>query len=352
MSFVRGGYYLYRILFGYSSKKFGFLDKKATLRPPIEFGNTRNVYIYGETNIGPAYISAVNANFIIKKGCAVAGGLRVQTGNHARIIGTFVGDVREDGMLHVTVDSLDDGRGEEFAEADAVLIDGIVRFRASGPEDGDEAFMLCHGLERVDEFGHDAEDAPRLFGVQVDEIGETGEIGGDGIGHASTSQGFQIFGVLFLGHELVDLGRVDVVELVEPAFPLGAGADDAGVVVERVVDRGNGPAHGGIDVGGCGHGFDGADAVAADQVRTFAGEIDERDVAEVGRGVFGDADDGFFAVRLDPFVGLRVIFVHTLSSSVKRVQMNRIEKLSIKVCIVKRQFRKSPYFFHFFRPFA
>lgn len=96
MSFVRGGYYLYRILFGYSSKKFGFLDKKATLRPPIEFGNTRNVYIYGETNIGPAYISAVNANFIIKKGCAVAGGLRVQTGNHARIIGTFVGDVREE----------------------------------------------------------------------------------------------------------------------------------------------------------------------------------------------------------------------------------------------------------------
>lgn len=94
-SFVRGGYYLYRLLFGYSSRKFGFLNKNALLAPPIEFGNTKNVFIYGETKIGPAYISAVNAKFVIKKGCAVAGGLRVQTGNHARIIGRFVGDVKE-----------------------------------------------------------------------------------------------------------------------------------------------------------------------------------------------------------------------------------------------------------------
>lgn len=95
LSFVRGAYYLYRLLFGYSSQKFGFLNKKAILAPPIEFGNTKNVFIYGETKIGPAYISAVNAKFVIKKGCAVAGGLRVQTGNHARIIGRFVGDVKE-----------------------------------------------------------------------------------------------------------------------------------------------------------------------------------------------------------------------------------------------------------------
>lgn len=94
-SFVRGGYYIFRLLFGYSSRKFGYFDKDAKLLPPIEFGNTRNVYIYGKTNIGPGYISAVNAKFIIKKGCAVAGGLRVQTGNHARIVGKFVGDVTE-----------------------------------------------------------------------------------------------------------------------------------------------------------------------------------------------------------------------------------------------------------------
>ena len=32
----------------------------------------------------------------MKKGCAVAGGLRVYTGNHARVIGTMVGDITEE----------------------------------------------------------------------------------------------------------------------------------------------------------------------------------------------------------------------------------------------------------------
>ena len=94
MSFVRGGRFLFRLLFGYSSRSFGYINKNALLVPPIEFGNPKNVYIYGETVLGPASISAVNAKFIIKKGCAVAGGLRVQTGNHARLIGRFVGEVK------------------------------------------------------------------------------------------------------------------------------------------------------------------------------------------------------------------------------------------------------------------
>ena len=32
----------------------------------------------------------------MKKGCAVAGGLKVYTGNHARVIGTMVGDITEE----------------------------------------------------------------------------------------------------------------------------------------------------------------------------------------------------------------------------------------------------------------
>lgn len=42
------------------------------------------------------FISALNVKFTMKKGCAVAGGLRVYTGNHARVIGTMVGDITEE----------------------------------------------------------------------------------------------------------------------------------------------------------------------------------------------------------------------------------------------------------------
>jgi len=93
--FIRGLYCLYRHYFGYSRLDFGHLDKEVCFTPPMTFSNPRNVFIYGHVQIGPGHISAYNAKFIMKKGCAVAGGLRVQTGNHARIVGTFVGDVTE-----------------------------------------------------------------------------------------------------------------------------------------------------------------------------------------------------------------------------------------------------------------
>lgn len=49
-------------------------------------------------SIGPyAFISATNAKFIIKGNCAIAEGLTVHTGNHARIKGMFVTDVTEKG---------------------------------------------------------------------------------------------------------------------------------------------------------------------------------------------------------------------------------------------------------------
>lgn len=46
--------------------------------------------------IGPrANISAVNAKFICKGHCAIAEGLTVHAGNHARVIGKFVTDITE-----------------------------------------------------------------------------------------------------------------------------------------------------------------------------------------------------------------------------------------------------------------
>lgn len=93
--FIRGFYILYRRYFGYNRHLFGHLDKEVSFTPPMTFSNPRNVYIYGHVQLGPGHISAYNAKFIMKKGCAVAGGLRVQTGNHARIVGSLVGDVTE-----------------------------------------------------------------------------------------------------------------------------------------------------------------------------------------------------------------------------------------------------------------
>ena len=93
--FIRGLYFLYRRYFGYSRRSFGFLDDHVRFTPPLTIDNPHNVYIYGSVTIGPAHISALNARFVMKKGCAVAGGLSVFTGNHARINGRFVGEITE-----------------------------------------------------------------------------------------------------------------------------------------------------------------------------------------------------------------------------------------------------------------
>ncbi|MFI3240163.1 MAG: acyltransferase [Bacteroidales bacterium] len=42
-----------------------------------------------------SHISAVNAKFIVKRNVAIAEGLTVHTGNHARILGSFITDINE-----------------------------------------------------------------------------------------------------------------------------------------------------------------------------------------------------------------------------------------------------------------
>jgi len=42
-----------------------------------------------------AYISGINAKFIVKAHCAIAEGLTVHTGNHARVVGKYVTDITE-----------------------------------------------------------------------------------------------------------------------------------------------------------------------------------------------------------------------------------------------------------------
>lgn len=92
---VRGLYFAFTRCLGYSQKKFGYLDKRVTFTPPTVISNPQNVFIYSGTDFEGCHISALNARFIVKKGCAIGEGLTVHTGNHARIVGKYVGDITE-----------------------------------------------------------------------------------------------------------------------------------------------------------------------------------------------------------------------------------------------------------------
>lgn len=93
--FIRGLYFGYRSRFGYPPSHFGHLCPGATFTPPMHIINPKNIFIYSEGAIGNATISALNARFIVKKGCRIACGLNVQTGNHARQVGMFVNEITE-----------------------------------------------------------------------------------------------------------------------------------------------------------------------------------------------------------------------------------------------------------------
>ena len=55
-----------------------------------------NIYIYDNVGIGPkSFISTPNAKVTIKSNTAIAEGLTIHSGNHARIVGMFVTDITE-----------------------------------------------------------------------------------------------------------------------------------------------------------------------------------------------------------------------------------------------------------------
>ena len=85
--FIRGLYMGYRELFGYSRKSFGFIASDVTITPPTIFDNPHNVYLYGNNGLNHAVILTTHARFIMKKNSGAAYGLKVATGNHARVIG-------------------------------------------------------------------------------------------------------------------------------------------------------------------------------------------------------------------------------------------------------------------------
>jgi len=95
---IRGLYFSVRRLRDYFVRrsKFAQVDDNVIITPPLYVGKYQNVYLGEGVCIGSnASISAFNAKFICKGHCAIAENLTVHTGNHARIVGTFVSDIRE-----------------------------------------------------------------------------------------------------------------------------------------------------------------------------------------------------------------------------------------------------------------
>lgn len=77
-------------------RNFAQCADNVIITPPTRVGNYKNVYLGEKVCIGAnAYISALNAKFICKGNCAIAENLTVHTGNHARVVGTFVSDITE-----------------------------------------------------------------------------------------------------------------------------------------------------------------------------------------------------------------------------------------------------------------
>lgn len=93
---IRGLYFSFRRQFGYSSRRYGFFGNDITITPPNTISNPENVYLYGDNGFGQAIILNANAKFIMKPHSGSASGLKVSTGNHARIVGKFYRSITED----------------------------------------------------------------------------------------------------------------------------------------------------------------------------------------------------------------------------------------------------------------
>jgi len=93
--FVRGFWRLWASYFSARPSKFGCIGKNVRITPPYSM-HQDNIYIYDNVGIGPnSFISTPNAKVTIKSNTAIAEGLTIHSGNHARIVGKFVTDITD-----------------------------------------------------------------------------------------------------------------------------------------------------------------------------------------------------------------------------------------------------------------
>ena len=92
---VRGCCRLWSSYLSAHRPEFGYIGKNVKITPPYFF-HKKNLFIYDNVGIGPnSFISTPNAKVIFKGHTAVAEGLTIHSGNHARVIGKFVSDITE-----------------------------------------------------------------------------------------------------------------------------------------------------------------------------------------------------------------------------------------------------------------
>lgn len=82
-------------LFWRKTQQIRLLWLQCASYPPLCIINPQNVFLHDNTQLSWAYISALNAKFIMKSNCCIAPGLAVYTGNHASVIGKFCIDITE-----------------------------------------------------------------------------------------------------------------------------------------------------------------------------------------------------------------------------------------------------------------
>ena len=71
----------------FNPNNFGYLGDMVELDVDNIISNPKNVYLYGSNSLKKAIILTTNARFIMKRNSGSAYGLKVVTGNHARIVG-------------------------------------------------------------------------------------------------------------------------------------------------------------------------------------------------------------------------------------------------------------------------
>lgn len=90
------GLYMFKLMWlGYSKKKFGYIADDVTITPPTFISNPTNVFLMGNNGINGAYILTTNAKFTMKPNSGAAYGLKVSTGNHARLVGRLYRTITE-----------------------------------------------------------------------------------------------------------------------------------------------------------------------------------------------------------------------------------------------------------------
>lgn len=94
--FIRGAYFIIKNYFLCRYSQFGYYGKDVNMIPPITISNPENVYLYGNNGLNNATILTTNAKFVMKPNSGAASGLKVVTGNHARIIGVPYRCITED----------------------------------------------------------------------------------------------------------------------------------------------------------------------------------------------------------------------------------------------------------------